>query len=102
MKKEIKRNKGGWNYRVVAEKEKVGKEYYYSIRDVYYTDDKPTSWGADPQWPLGDSAGELYSDLELMVRAYHQPLLIVSEDGETLIEHPNKSPISAKPSKFLK
>lgn len=90
---------GGWNYRVVAEREKNSEDYFYSIRDVYYDKEgKPHSWGAEPQYAVGDDGNSLWNDLHHMTLAYQRPLLIVNDDGETLTEHKNKSPISARPS----
>lgn len=73
-----------WNYRVVAVKDKNGN-YFYSIRDVYYDkNDKPTSWGTDPQYPAGQTVDDVYNDINLMQGAFVQPVLIVNDDGKTL------------------
>ena len=62
------------NYRVVVEKE-VNGEDYYSVREVYYEDDKPTSWTAAHQYPGGETLEELVDDIELMRKSFNKPVL---------------------------
>jgi hypothetical protein len=87
--------KSYWNYRVVADFNNVEQEalrqWSFTIRDVYYTDEKPTSWGAKPQYPTGEDTESLISDLEYMNKAYLQPLLIEVEGK--LVEYPKKTSI---------
>jgi hypothetical protein len=84
-----------WNYRVVAAFNNSDKEalrgWSFTIRDVYYTNDKPTSWGSEPQYPTGEDSQGVIDDLEHMGKAYLQPLLI-EVDG-ALVEFPKKTSI---------
>lgn len=78
-KEEMKKNKGGWNYRVVREKDRKLKgcpqTYSWSIRDVYYKNNKPYAWGAEPQYPVGETWEEVRMDLLLMMEAFTKPPL---------------------------
>ena len=85
--------KSHWNYRIVAERGKDGS-YFYSVRDVYYKDGNPHSWGAEPQHPIGETAEDVITDLSLMSNASSAPLLVVK--GNKLVEHPKKSALTAK------
>jgi hypothetical protein len=93
-----------WNYRVVASFHNSDKEilrgWSFTIRDVYYKNDKPTSWGAEPQYPCGENTRELISDLELMNKAYLKPLLIEVE--EELVEYHKKTAILIEPTHLKK
>lgn len=88
----MKKPKSYWNYRVVAEfqdnKKKILRSWFFSIRDVFYTDDKPTSWGAEPQYPVGESGMDVHDDIDNMSKAVFRPLLIVQ--GNKLVEHHRK------------
>ena len=68
-----------WTYRVV--RRKIDKDYTYGIHEVY-GGKKKISITVEPCWPLGDSWGELYSDMEAFVKALKLPVL----DYETLSE----------------
>lgn len=48
---------------------------FFSIRDVYYRNDKPHSYGANPQYPIGESKEELHEDLSAMMEAFQKPIL---------------------------
>lgn len=89
-----------WNYRVVAEfndsDKVILRSWSFTIRDVYYENGKPTSWGAEPQYPVGEDTQGLITDLENMNKAYLQPLLVVS--GDKLIEYQKKTSILIKSS----
>jgi len=93
----MKKN-NGWNYRIVAEIDPTG-EYFYSIRDVYYKNDKPTSWGAEPQYAVGENPGEVSSDINLMSKAIYLPLLVVK--GDKLIEGTKKSAMTDKAERIV-
>lgn len=62
-----------WNYRVVKTKNQFG--YDYSIRDVYYKNRKPYSWGAEPQFPVGESYVDLLQDYIRFAGAFDNPIL---------------------------
>lgn len=87
-----------WNYRIVAELDPT-RSWFYSIRDVYYKGKKAVSWGAEPQAPMGEAGNLVISDLLLMQKAMSQPLLVVIKGK--LVEHPRKSPITAKAEDLL-
>lgn len=77
----------GWNYRCVAEwcehKKPVLSGWHFTIRDVYYEDDTPNGYGADPQFPSAECYNELKADHELMAFAFDKPLLVLHE-GELM------------------
>ncbi len=93
-----------WNYRIVADfnnvEQEVLRQWSFTIRDVYYTDDKPTSWGSEPQYPTGEDSQGVINDLEYMSKAIYLPLLI--EVGDKLVEYPKKSAILIDGSKLKK
>ena len=93
--KELRMKETTWNYRIVADFNNVEQEalrqWSFTIRDVYYTDGKPTSWGAEPQYPTGEDSQGVIDDLEHMSKAIYAPLLI-EVDGK-LVEYPKKSAI---------
>lgn len=66
------RNKTYWNYRVIKMPDPIlkGMEQTYSwgIYEVYYTDDKPTSWSAEPMHAIGETFNELLEDFHNMQR----------------------------------
>lgn len=74
-----------WNYRVVITREKSllnpdDWSYHFTIRDVYYENDVPKSWGADPQYPSGEDRHELMKDLQLMMEAVQKRPLTAFDD----------------------
>ena len=81
--KEEKLPKKYWQYRVVKDKDKKGN-IFFSVRDVYFENEKPYAWGSEPQFPIGDTYEEVMKDLQFMNKALLQKTLIVK--GNTLIE----------------
>jgi hypothetical protein len=77
---EGKKNTGGWNYRVI----KMADPKLKGCPQTYYTDNKPTSWSADPQYPIGESWNELYEDYHCMFHAFSQRPLELK--GDKLVE----------------
>lgn len=79
-----KKNKGGWNYRVVKEADPIIKgleqTYSYSIRDVYYKNNNPVGWGAEPQHPIGEGWNDVFTDWNTMFDAFRQPTLEIQGD----------------------
>lgn len=77
----------GWNYRCVAEwtqhENPILSGWHFTIRDVYYENDKPTGYGADPQFPSAECYDELKADHELMAFAFDKPLLVLDK-GELI------------------
>ena len=88
-----KKHKSCWNYRVVAELGPTGV-YFYSIRDVYYKNEKPHAWGVDPQYSVGETTKDVFNALSYMSKAISKPLLVIVDDK--LVEHHNKSALNAK------
>lgn len=74
-----------WNYRVLCRQDANG-EPYFAVHEVYYTDDKPTSWTCDAASPSGDNLFELAIDAARMAAACGSPVLVVADDG-TLHEY---------------
>jgi hypothetical protein len=83
----MKKN-NGWNYRVIKMPDKklkgLPQTYSWGIYEVYYTNDKPTSWSADPIYPIGESWNELMDDYHIMFQAFTKPTLELK--GDKLIE----------------
>lgn len=71
----------GWNYRCIAEwienDNHILSGWHFTIRDVYYEDDRPKGYGADPQAPQAECYNELKADHELMAFAFDKPLLVL-------------------------
>ncbi len=88
-----------WNYRIVATNHGRCSDWSFTIRDVYYKNNEPTSWGEGPQYPSGADTENLASDLEAMKKAVYSPLLIVV--GDKLVEFPKKDAILIKPEDLI-
>ena len=72
-----------WNYRIIKE-EKISPAGEmvagYTIREVYYdTGGRACATTLDPCYPCGDSKTELGKDLELMTRAFREPILDIDD-----------------------
>ncbi len=69
----------GWNYRVIKMPDKKLKgcpqTYSWGIYEVYYTDNKPTSWTENPSYPIGESFNELDEDYRNLFQAFTRPTL---------------------------
>lgn len=63
-----------WNHRVVHHVNNMGF-HFYSIHEVYYTGDIPTSCTADGVAPYGESPEELAEELKRMLVACSKPIL---------------------------
>lgn len=78
---------GGWNYRLIISSD--GPDNYYAVHEVYYNSKgKGTAWSENPVYAGGSSPSEVYSDLCLMQKAFHQkPFIIKKIRGkEVLVE----------------
>lgn len=51
-----------WNYRVTRERLDDGS-YLFALREVYYEDDRPVAWSAEPDSFVGESAEEVTDSL---------------------------------------
>ena len=75
---------GTWNYRIV--KEIMGDDIVYSIREVFYEDDKesePEFYVSIEDFGLtANSLDELKDMYEKMGDAFKQSVLVEDEDGE--------------------
>lgn len=68
-----------WNYRIV--KEVIGEEYFYTIREVFYDDDKKViSWTVDEVSPGGSNADEMNRDWASYKLAFERPVVVVKDD----------------------
>jgi hypothetical protein len=74
-----------WNYRVVKKDWKNGY-VSYDICEVYYENDKPTSWIWGKNVLSGDSKVDLESILGTISKAFEKPVLEIVGDDEGLIE----------------
>lgn len=71
-----------WDYRVVAKTKDnpvVGPVEEYEILEVYYNDNDIIDGWAKVE-PYGESEEGLRRDLELMIRAFDRPVLVMGED----------------------
>lgn len=70
-----------WNYRMVR------RDDVLTIHEVYYGDnDSVLGWIEREANPVGFDAEELAGDLRMMGLALDKPVLVLSADGDTLIE----------------
>ena len=58
-----------WNHRIVLE------DGWYSIREVYYEDDKPTLVDEEPEGVLAESMEEMKELYEQMAEAFDASIL---------------------------
>lgn len=58
-----------WNYRLVE------SQGHYAIREVYYKNNKITTWTQEACWPIGESIDELKQDMAHMLEAFELPVL---------------------------
>lgn len=65
-----------WTYRVIQTDTEDGP--LFRIHEVY-TEPKGLSWTEEAMEPMGETLDELRSDLEAMVRALDEPVLLLSE-----------------------
>ena len=56
-----------WNYRIFKQPGAEGGEDFYTMREVYYTDDTPESYTAEPAYPSGTTIHELRASVERML-----------------------------------
>lgn len=74
-----------WNYRVMRIKGELipghpgTEEAFYRIHEVYYEGDTPNAWSTDPMAPYGDTVEDLQADIQLMMKAFDQPVLDLEE-----------------------
>ena len=57
------------------------QSYSYGIYEVYYTNDKPTSWSSEPMHAIGETWNELHEDYHRMFEAFCKKPLIL-ENGK--------------------
>jgi hypothetical protein len=70
-----------WNYRVM-----VDADGNYNIREVYYNEDKAIEGWTDECSPYGEELDELISDLNYMMKALTQDVLVESDLIDDKIE----------------
>lgn len=77
------KKKSYWNYRIIKTPDKklkgLPQTYSYGIYDIYYEDGVPTSWGAEPQHPIGETYMELCEDLSNMQTALSDKVLVLEK-----------------------
>jgi hypothetical protein len=73
-----------WNYRVFRCIDgNIAKSVYYEIRETHYDDaGKVNGWAVGAAWPMGETFGDLISDLGWFMASLSKPIL----DGETGLE----------------
>ena len=73
-----------WNYRII--KEDCKGYFDYSIRAVYYEEDKttPRGWSASHSYPSGETFEELVGDFSYMIKAFGKPILEVGENDKLI------------------
>jgi hypothetical protein len=67
-----------WNYRVIAQENKVG-ELIYAVHEVYYEDHQIIHWSAIPIVLYAESYETLKAMKDRYLLAYAKPVLIESE-----------------------
>ncbi|OBY76340.1 hypothetical protein BBG47_27720 [Paenibacillus sp. KS1] len=77
--------KNCWNYRVI--KKKWSEELYsYEVCEVYYENDRPTSWIWGKNVLSGGNEEDLKSNLNFVLKAFEKPVLEIIGDDESLRE----------------
>ncbi|MEC0270167.1 hypothetical protein [Paenibacillus anseongense] len=74
-----------WNYRVVKKDWKNGL-VSYDVCEVYYENDKPTSWIWGKNVLSGESKVGLELTLNSVQKAFTKPVLEIIGDDEELVE----------------
>ncbi|MBA2943749.1 hypothetical protein HZF08_36355 [Paenibacillus sp. CGMCC 1.16610] len=74
-----------WNYRVVKKNWKNGL-VSYDVCEVYYENDKPTSWIWGKNVLSGESKVGLELTLDSVQKAFTKPVLEIIGDDEELVE----------------
>jgi hypothetical protein len=84
----MKKPKSYWNHRVIkmADLKLKGlpQTYSWGIYEVFYENDKPTSWTSEPIHPIGGSWNELFESWNCMFEAFKKKTLEVK--GDKLVE----------------
>lgn len=75
-----------WNYRITKEKDESEEDgFAYSIRTVYYNKEGVAdSWSEDPSHLASESRQTLKDVLNLMMKAFEKPVLLI--EGDTITE----------------
>ena len=83
-----------WNYRVMRFTYSNGTSYF-AVHEVYYDKDgAPNAYSAGACEPYGESLEELKSDMSMMLKAFHLPILTESDFpkyGKDNIKHDSEN-----------
>jgi hypothetical protein len=63
-----------WNYRLM-----VDENGYYSIREVFYDENKNIDGWTDECSPFGEDLNEIQQDINYMLQAFQRDILVESE-----------------------
>lgn len=89
-----------WRYAMTRETDADG-EHFFTIREVYFSEDGALSWTEDAIAARGDSWQECADDLALMSRAIGSAVLDISADPPQWIR-PLRNLISGTPASVTK
>ena len=69
-----------WNYRVMKREVSKG-EFEFGIYEVFYNDDGSINgWTADSLTPIIDNAEGLKHEMEIMLKAFEEEVVLYKED----------------------
>ena len=76
-----------WAYRLIVTADEEGDDFYLGVHEVYYDDDGPHSWTAEPVKFGGSSVGEVVESMSKALADIRDeaPLVI---DGDQLMRWP--------------
>lgn len=70
-----------WNYRIM-----VNGDGHYSMREVFYDENKNIEGWTDECSPFGETLEELTSDMNYMMQAFQRDILVESEILTNIVE----------------
>ena len=70
-----------WNYRIM-----VNGDGHFSIREVFYGDNKDIEGWTDECSPFGETLDELTNDINYMMQAFQRDILIESEIMTNIVD----------------
>lgn len=90
-----KRNKNGWNYRIVCrvwsitdQRNGTWNALSYGVHEVYYENDQPNALTESEVSPGGNSEKEFWQSTVAYTQAFNKPVLYFDTDKNKFVEKP--------------
>lgn len=86
-----KRNKNGWNYRIICRLWHFKEPWFttsYGVHEVYYTDNKPTSFTESEVSPGGESELDFWRSTAAYTEAFQKPILYFDTEKNEFVDKP--------------